>query len=196
MIFRFLLVPIPWICFDHCHRNLRRISICWRIPFLKGQTWDTFIHSMQSHVNHEGVVTFPNVHPLVLLVLVGVQLALLLYTAVVSRNLDKLHQAEVSRTHLSLLLRGDQSSWVCTHPHLSGLVFSSSLDTISATLTSRSRISNDDVTVNSFPVQRSVWCEYNLSLWVWMQFSPNYRITMTVHITVSTVPHHVMGEVC
>ncbi len=60
---------------------------------------------MKSHVNHEGTVTVPKTHTLVLLVLVGAQLELLLYGAVASRNLAELQQSEVSRTHLSLLLR-------------------------------------------------------------------------------------------
>ena len=42
---------------------------------------------MKSHVNHEGAVTVPKTHTLVLLVLAGAQLELLLYTAVASRNL-------------------------------------------------------------------------------------------------------------
>ena len=49
---------------------------------------------------------------------------------------------------------GDQSSRVCTHPHLSGLAFSNSLTTIAATLTSRFRIPDDAVTVNSSSVQK------------------------------------------
>jgi hypothetical protein len=60
---------------------------------------------MKPHVNHEGVVTVPKTHALVLLVLVGAQLELLLYVAVASRNLAELQQPEVSRTHLPLLLR-------------------------------------------------------------------------------------------
>jgi hypothetical protein len=60
--------------------------------------------SMKPHVNHEGAVTVPKVHTLVLLVLAGAQLELLLYVAVSSRNLPELKQPEVSRTHLSLLL--------------------------------------------------------------------------------------------
>jgi hypothetical protein len=59
---------------------------------------------MEPHVNHEGTVTVPKEHPLVFLVLVSDQLELLLYTTVVSNNLVKLKQSEVSRTHLSLLL--------------------------------------------------------------------------------------------
>ncbi len=49
---------------------------------------------------------------------------------------------------------GDQSSRGCTHPHLSGLTFSSSLATILATLASRSRIPDDAVTVNSSSVRK------------------------------------------
>jgi hypothetical protein len=60
---------------------------------------------MKSHVNHEGAVTVPKTHTLVLLVLVGAQLELLLYAAVASRNLAELQQSEVSRTYLPLLLR-------------------------------------------------------------------------------------------
>jgi hypothetical protein len=50
-------------------------------------------------------ITVPKTHTLVLLVLVGAQLELLFYAAVASRNLAELQQSEVSRTHLSLLLR-------------------------------------------------------------------------------------------
>jgi hypothetical protein len=60
---------------------------------------------MKTHVNHEDTVTVPKTHSLVLLVLAGVQLELLLYGAVASRNLAELQQSEVSRTHLPLLLR-------------------------------------------------------------------------------------------
>ncbi len=45
---------------------------------------------MQPHVNQEGTVTVAKAHPLVLFVLAGVQLELLLYAAVVSRNLAEL----------------------------------------------------------------------------------------------------------
>jgi hypothetical protein len=51
------------------------------------------------------VVSVAKAYPLVLLVLSGAQLELLLHTVVVSRNLAELHQPEVSRTHLPLLLR-------------------------------------------------------------------------------------------
>jgi hypothetical protein len=60
---------------------------------------------MKPHVNHEDEVTVLKTHTLVLLVLAGAQLELLLYAAVASRNFATLQQPEVSRTHLSLLLR-------------------------------------------------------------------------------------------
>jgi hypothetical protein len=60
---------------------------------------------MKPHVNHEGAVTVPKTHVLVLLVLAGAQLELLLYVVVPSRNLAELQQSEVSRTHLLLLLQ-------------------------------------------------------------------------------------------
>ena len=44
---------------------------------------------MMSHVNHEGAVTVPKTHTLVLLVLSGVQLELLLYAAGVVILLDQ-----------------------------------------------------------------------------------------------------------
>ncbi len=59
---------------------------------------------MKPHVNHEGAVTVPKTHPLVLLVLAGAQLELLLYAPVASRNLAEFQQTEVSRTRLPLLL--------------------------------------------------------------------------------------------
>jgi hypothetical protein len=51
---------------------------------------------MKPHVNHEGAVTVPKTHTLVLLVLAGAQLELLLYTAVASRNLAELQQPGLS----------------------------------------------------------------------------------------------------
>jgi hypothetical protein len=59
---------------------------------------------MKAHVNHEGAVTVPKAHALVLLVLAGAQLELLLYATVASRNLAELQQSGESRTHLPLLL--------------------------------------------------------------------------------------------
>ncbi len=105
----------------------------WRVPFLKGEIWGILLHSMQ-HVNHEGAVTVPKKEDLLLLVLAGDQLEVLLYTAHASRNVSKLQDPIVSRTHVSLLLRWPR------------LVFCSSLTTFTATLVSGSRISGNDVT--------------------------------------------------
>jgi hypothetical protein len=60
---------------------------------------------MQTHVNHEGVVTVVETVTFVLLELTGVQYELLLYAAIASSNLPKLQQSMVSRTHVCLLLR-------------------------------------------------------------------------------------------
>ncbi len=64
--------------------------------------------------------------------------------------------------HICLFSFGDQSSRVWPYPHLSGLTFSSSLATISATLTSRSRIPDDVVRVNWSSVQKI--CEISPSV--------------------------------